>query len=381
MAICDITPLTDSLIFEPGVCFRPRMTPVRDNIYACVYQGLADNGYLVTFSVDTEGNISGILDTFVFESPDANRPDIQRVGEGIIAIVFEDGDSHGGLSTYAIDADGIINETRIDYYMFETGTARNCNIESIGIGIVYVIAYEDSSVRGMVKTVSIASNGTITHEVIDSLMFDAGNGGQPIIKDVLLNVFGIFYIGPLYDVKLCTIRIEDDGELGDAIIDSFVFERAENHQVDFCIILTGMLACVYRSDASHGRLKTIGCDGDGFFDAQITDSYDFPDANFAYPSISMIGAQCYAIPFQGVDDDGFIKTITITPAGDISADITDSTEFDTDHCVHSQLRHIQDGTCILVHEGDGDDGIARSMGIQPAAITVGRHELCMGIGP
>jgi len=365
MAVCDIESLIDSLTFEVNMCARPRMCNPIGNIWAVVFIGTGDRVYLVTFSCDNDGNISAVLDLACIDANSCSTPNICVAGTGVVAIVYKNYYLRGYLSTWTVGADGTISTPCIDEYQFEDGTCTYPYILYTGSSDLYVISYEDSSVRGCVKTLTINSSGNITSAVIDYLMFDAGNGGQPIIIYLLMNIFVIFYIGPAYDVKLCSIRIENNGQISDAIIDSFVFETGGDHQVGIAMILPYMLACVYRTDASHGKLKTTGCNSNGFFDGEVKDSYNFPDANFAYPAIAMIGAECYAITYQGVDNDGWLKTIIINSIGQIAADITDSLEFDEVYGGYSQLKHIEGDTFLLIHEGDDKDGKARSIAIQP----------------
>jgi len=123
-------------------------------------------------------------------------------------------------------------------------------------GDVYAIASQSLGDDGWLRTVSIASNGQIGDTVINDLEFDESNGEFPWIIEVSPGVYVIAYQGPTDHGWLKTVPIASDGTIG-SVIDSFEFDEAGG--IAPCIIhVTGNIyAIAYQGPLDDGWVKTV----------------------------------------------------------------------------------------------------------------------------
>jgi hypothetical protein len=180
---------------------EPDIIRVSGDIYAVAYRGNGRDGYLKTVEIAANGAItSTVVDMFEFNTSECNFPVISHVSGDIYAIAY-DGDSaiHGVwgggiLTTVAIAVDGTITNSIADEAVFDSHTGEYPDVTHVG-GSVYAIAYTGRNGDGWLKTVEIATDGTITDDVSDSLEFDDRVGYYPGITHVADDIFAIAYTG------------------------------------------------------------------------------------------------------------------------------------------------------------------------------------------
>ena len=275
-----------------------------------------------------EGDIGAVIDTLEFDPVNAQYPTIVRVSSDICAIAYTGDLAHGQLVTVSINAAGEIGAAVIDSKEFYANGTYDIKIINVS-GNIYAIAYKDEANDGQLVTVSIDAEGAIGEAVIDSFEFDAGAAYENSLLRINENVVAIVYRDATVGGKIVTVLINMAGGIGAAVIDSLYF------------------------DAVRG-IK---------------------------PSIAHVSGDIYAIAYQGVDDDGWIKTVSINAAGEIGAAIIDSLEFDAVQSGAPSIAHVSGNIYAIAYQDIDGDGQVKTIDIETAILTrMTQHLMIMGVG-
>lgn len=202
------SPVIEKVTYLPTPFLEPEIIHVTGNIYAIVYKGTSNHGFVLTISIDIDGDIGGaIIDTFEFDTGFCEEPWIVHVSGETFAIVYKGPDSDGWLKTVSIDASGNIGASALDSWEFDADQGSTPHIIPVS-GNAFSIVYKDAAGDGWIKTVTIEANGTIGGAAIDSFEFDNVKCERPFIVHVGGDVYAISYIDTNDEGKLRTIGIE-----------------------------------------------------------------------------------------------------------------------------------------------------------------------------
>ena len=122
---------------------------------------------------------------------------------------------------------------------------------------MYAIAYAGNGDDGFLKTITIATSGQITDAAIDTLEFDTVKGKTPNIIPISGNVYAIAYAGNGDDGFLKTITIATSGQITDAAIDTLEFDTVKGKTPNIIPISGTIYAIAYSGNGSDGFLKTV----------------------------------------------------------------------------------------------------------------------------
>ncbi|MEA3252720.1 MAG: hypothetical protein U9Q35_14465, partial [Pseudomonadota bacterium] len=114
--------------------------------------------------------------------------------------------------------------------------------------------------------------------------------------------------------------------------DTLEFDLTNITHPDMIHVSGDVYAIAYSDADSDGRVITIDIAADGQIGATVIDSLEFDTVNGRYPSIVHIIGDIYAIAYSSVDSVGVIVTVEITTAGQISAAVEDTLEFESGKC-------------------------------------------------
>lgn len=248
----------DSMEYDAVKSLPQSIIHVAGIIYAIAYTGNLTKGYVCTFTISDAGDIgAAVIEKAAWLPTPMNEPEIIHVYATVYAIVYKGTSDHGTINTLSILSDGDIGGAAIDTFEFDTGFCEDPRIIQVS-NTIFAIVYKGPDSDGFLKTVSIANNGNIGASVIDTFEFDPSMGLIPYIIHVSGDVYSIAYTGPDSDGFVKTITIASDGTITEPAIDSFEFETVE---ADQCIIIhvTGdIYAIVFDRGNDEGVLKTIG---------------------------------------------------------------------------------------------------------------------------
>lgn len=207
-----------------------------NDIYAVAYQRYSNSqGKIATIKIASNGQILGVLDSYVFESVRCQEPVICPVNGDIYAIIYRDsqtGSTYGRIATLQIYAtNGTIKKTVLDLWQFTTSCYRPymIKVDSNIFTCVYS-QYISSRFYSYVTTLRINDNGIITKSWIDWLEYIRSYYTNnylvhhPEIFKIDKRVYGIIskdLVDPwnnyLYYGMITTIRIGENGDIIDTV--------------------------------------------------------------------------------------------------------------------------------------------------------------------
>jgi len=224
--------IIDSVEFDNAKGKTPNIIHISGNVYAIAYAGDGDDGWLITGTITAAGQITDtLIDSLEFDPVKGKTPNIIPISGNVYAIAYARDLDDGFLITVTIATDGQITDTVIDTLEFDTSQGKTPNIIPIS-GDVYAIAYAGNADAGSLKTVTIATDGQITDPVIDTLEFDSAKGKTPNIIPVSGDVYAIAYAGNGDDGFLKTLTIATDGQITDPVIDTLECHLLFSHRLD-----------------------------------------------------------------------------------------------------------------------------------------------------
>ena len=353
----------DTLEFDTQKGKAASIIPISGNVFATVYAGDSDDGFIKTVEIATSGQITNtVIDTLEFDTLKGKDPDIIPISGNVYAIAYS-GDSDGGfLKTIESSTGGEITNTDIDTLEFDTGTGKSPNIIPIS-GDVYAIAYSGSSDDGFLKTVQITASGQIADTAIDTLEFDTLKGKDPNLIPISGNVYAIAYAGDGDDGFLKTVEIAASGQITDTAIDTLEFDTLKGKEHDIIPISGNVYAIAYAGDGDDGFLKTVEITSSGQITNTVIDTLEFDTQKGKTANMISISGNIYAIAYAGDDDDGFLKTVEIAASGQITNTVIDTLEFDTLKGATPNIIPISGNVYAIAYAGDGDDGFLKTVEI------------------
>lgn len=139
------------------------------------------------------GIFGNVIDTLEVYQNYGVTPQPIRVGANMYAVVYNGAGGDGFVKTFGVSDAGAIDDAVIDTLEFETGNCDEPEIIHIA-GEVYAIVYTGPDLDGWVKTVTIGSDGEIEDAVIDSFEFEDGVCATPSVVHVLITKYAIAYV-------------------------------------------------------------------------------------------------------------------------------------------------------------------------------------------
>ena len=309
----------DTLNFQTSNCYEPDIIQVAGTIYAIAFRGPSNRGYITTMSIAANGDIgNSVISTLIFDTSTCYEPDIIQVASNIFAIAYRGASNYGYLKTISIASDGTIGGSIISTLIFNTAVCYLPSVIQVASGI-YAIAYRGASNRGNIKTVSIAANGVIGGSVISTLIFDNTACYEPDIIQVASNIFAIAYRGPSNDGYLKTVSIAANGVIGSSVISTLTFDASTGYEPVIVQAASDTFAIAYRSSTNLGYLKTVSIASNGTISPTVIDTLNFETSACYEPSMVNVLGDIFAIAYRGPSNDGFLVTIGISTSGTAAA--------------------------------------------------------------
>jgi hypothetical protein len=243
----------DTLEFAPSDGYEPSLINVATDIFAIAYRGSGNDGFVDTISIAANGQIGGVIDTLEFDTANGYEPSILNIASGVYAIAYRGTGSDGFIKTISIAPDGHIGGV-IDTLEFAPSNGYEPSLIDIATDI-YAIAYRGPGNDGFVDTISIAEDGHIAG-VISSLEFDTSDGYEPRIVKVTTGIYAVAYSGSSNNGFVDTISVAEDGQIGSNVIDSINID-SDCYEPEVLNTSGSVFAIAYRGPNNDGFIKTI----------------------------------------------------------------------------------------------------------------------------
>ncbi len=255
---------TQSLVFETGQAVQPDIVHVTGDIYAIVYTGPDNDGWIKTVTIDgSTGAMALTGNSLEFDASNAYEANIVQVSGDLFAVAYSSNDSTGGgtglIKSLSIDDTGAITELGSLSGGFDTicDDLALVPVDTDTLAVIYSGADDD----GFIKTISIDAAGSLS--LTGSLLeFDASNSYEPDMVHMGADIYAIAYADPRGNGRrfgqLLTVSIDTDGAIGSSVIDSLRFEGTDCHEPSIVQVDGDTAAIFYRGPNNLGTLVTIG---------------------------------------------------------------------------------------------------------------------------
>ena len=265
MAYGDITKsIIDTLEIESGQGLVPSVVSVSRGVIAVAYQDGPADGWIKTFSCDSDGNFSGIISTLEFDTDEGRSPYLMHINGTTYAVVYRGPDGDGFIRTLTIQNDGTIDGL-IDGWEFDNQIGHEAKLIHVS-GTVYAVFYLGWSAgnKYALKTFNIANNGVITKSFIDSLFRNIivefttilrGNGNYFVLgyEDAV--------VGALY---IDTVEIDNDGNIAASVTDTYMVDGSAR-DMDVTELASGYFLAQYADSPGTNTacFRTFSVDSSG----------------------------------------------------------------------------------------------------------------------
>jgi len=251
-------------------------------------------------------------------------------------------------------AEGNIGSVQ-DEYEFHTTDTDLLKILHVS-GHVFAIAFKDGSDHGWVKTVAIADDGTITKSVIASYEFESTRCYSLSMVRVSANVFAIIYDGIDSDGFLLTFEIADNGTMVTPFVDSWEFDTDKASGPEIIHVSGHVFAIVYQDLWSDGWIKTVTIADNGTITKSFINTLEYEITESSSHKIMRVTGFVFAVMYAGADKDGYIKTFTITDDGVISGATIDDWEFDEGYCGSMSMLSVGANALAMIYSDVSSHG-------------------------
>ncbi len=355
-------------VLEASSAYESSAVHVSGEVYAVAFRGAFSTGRLVTVTIADNGTMGAVVDTVFFQDEYAVNPNLIHISGTTYAIAHTGPGNLGDLITIDIAADGNIGASPLDSYRFDTSYCYKPDLLHVS-GDIYAVAYEGRSSDGYVRTLEIASNGTIAQSAVDSYEFHTSNGRDPSIAHVSGDVYILAFRSGGNDGFVRTFDMASDGNIG-GTIDTYEFDTSNGYDPDIIHIAGDTYAVAYQGSGSDGFIRTIEVETDGDIDTPYNDSLEYDTSAGRTPDIFRIDGDTFGIAYRGSSDDGFVRTMDIAVDGSISA-VVDTLEFDTSDGGEPCVLMLSSGVYAAFYRGGDIDGKVASMDISDAGAVGG----------
>ncbi len=170
--------------------------------------------------------------------------------------------------------------------------------------------------------------------------------------------YAIAYQGQGTDTDgfLKTVEVDNDGQITDTVIDTLEFDAADGVTPNMIQISGNVYAIAYEGVDADGFLKTVEVANDGQITDPVIDTLEFDTSRGSEPDIIHVSGDVYAIAHTGAGADGWVTTVEIDSNGNITDTIIDNLEFDATDCDQPDIIHVSGDVYAIAYNGPGSDG-------------------------
>jgi hypothetical protein len=337
--------------------YNPVMVNARGDIYAIAYRDASSPPHLMlkTVNITAGGAITqSTLSTLTVDTTGYD-PNIIKIADGIIAIVYRGASNKGYIATLQIAANGTINGTPVAKVTYNTSNNYEPKIINVS-GDYYLVAYRGSSNKGYVQTLQITAAGSITNSQVSLYNFSV-TCYEPSIINISGNYFGVAYRSSSNLGYLTTLRVDNLGAITQSVISSQVFSSTTAYTPEIQNTSSGIFGIVYRGTTSNrGYITTLAVNSNGIISMPVLSTFVFDTTLGWEPYFRNISATAFALFYRGANNDGYIKTLEIASNGTINTTAIDSYRFDVSNGYEPYFIYISGNTYAAVYRG-GTGGI------------------------
>ena len=339
----------DTLEYVTGDDPGPKLIHIAGDVYAIIYIGPANHGFIETMTINASGQISDtVIDEWDMGIVFATVPFITHVAGDVYAFNYMTTSPNALISTIKIADNGTITKSLIDTLQFATVFWDYTNIIHVS-GDIFAIPYRGSDYAGYIVTVEIAANGQITDTVIDRMLYSPTTGYEARIIHISGDIFALTHIGAGFDGFVTTVEIAANGQITDTVIDTLEFDPIRCRYSRITHVTGNIYAIVYRGDDYIGRVLTVEIATNGQITDTVKDTLIYDATYSHYQDIIHIGGGVCVIAYRRLANNGYLVSVEIAANGQITDAVIDTLLFETDYETDVFLAHVTGDIYAVVY--------------------------------
>ena len=374
------------------------LVQVDSDTYALAHAGAKGDGFISTFTISADGSTITLVDKIEHDKFKGSHNSLVQVDSDTYALAYAGpcGSTNqcGYISTFTIDSDGDITPILIQNYAAEGGSA---NFEHDAVQAMYnslvkvdsdtfALAYTGADDDGYITSFSIASDGSTITEVAGAILqHDDETGKYNSLVQVDSDTYALAYAGHQSDGYISTFDIDGNGDITPIRVentaprggspnlehDQFAAQHNSLVQVD-----SDTYALAYAGNNQNGYISTFTIDSAGDITPILIQNYvikggspnlEHDTARGQYNSLVPVDSDTFALAYAGDDENGTLSTFTISSDGS-SIDEVSSFLHDTPRGIHSSLVQVDSDTFALAYASDARIGYISTFTISQTII-------------
>lgn len=166
------------------------------------------------------------------------------------------------------------------------------------------------------------------------------------------------------------------GDIG-SLKDTFEHETTLLLQVTSVQVADGVVAVCYSGPDGDGFVSTIGVDAAGNITTPIIDQIEFELSSCFDPCFIHCHGNIYAVAYRRGANDVTLKTIEINPAGAITDTVKDTQAIDAALGYRPNLCMARDNWIAVFYENGAGDGVVRTLAIDAGGLIMAHQDECV----
>ena len=317
-----------------------------------------------TINISSDGMFVGEVDSWTASIGDSEYMSAYYLGNSIYATVLSDSGSDGFIRTFNVSSNGSIVKSEIDNFEFNGTMALAPNMVQVN-GTVYAIGYETTGNDGVVTTVEILDNGTITQSIIDEWEFAPSTGDDPHIFHVNGSIFGVSYRNSLGYVM--TFEIQPNGSIIDTALNTVTLDPTAVIDMAVTNISETTFAFFYSGDGSDGLFETMEIQGNGSITDTSKELYEYDITAGSDQEIYYFDG-IYYLAYQGEGGDGYVSTFGFNERAYAADAKGENWEFTANNDVKDpRIEHMRNNLFVVLHESPNEQVKLSSFQVQDNA--------------
>ena len=331
---------------------------VDSDTYALAYSDENDKGWIVTFTIPSNGTSITEVTSLRHENNQGHYNSIVQVDSDTYLVAYTGNGDDGFITTFTISSDGT-TITEVAQLEHQTTQAKYNSLVQVDSD-TYALAYSGPDDDGFITTFTVSSNGSTITEVA-TLEHDTNQGTYNSLVQVDSDTYALAYAGDGDDGYVSTFTISSNGS---TITEVDELEHMAANGTDNSIVQVDAdtYAVAYRGKMGDGFITTFTISSNGSSITEVA-SYEYDTSDAYYNSLIQIDSDTYILAYSGPGDDGFIRTFTISANGSSITEVVEL-EHDTDKGRHNTLVQVDTDTYALAYEGHNSDGFIKTFSFQ-----------------
>ena len=299
------------------------LVQVDSDTYALAYEGKDKDGFISTFTISSDGSSIVEVDTLEHDTVKGQYNSLVHVDSDTYALAYAGNGDNGFISTFTIDSNGNITavETQSLGNNLEHDTVHGQYNSLVQVNSTTIaLAYAGNLENGFISTFTIDSAAAITAVETQSegnnLEHDTHRGKENSLVQVNSTTIALAYEGKDRDGFISTFTIDSDTAAITA-----VKTQSEGNNLEYDEV-RGIHNSLVQVDSDTYALAYTGIDANGFISTFTISSdgtsidkvenleHDTDVGN--YPSLVQVDSDTYALAYTSGGKDGFISTFTIS---------------------------------------------------------------------